>query len=310
MLFNEIYGCYYGAVARILAQALQGGLDEKKMREICADEAFAESAQTIIPALKSGRWQLLRQDMTTPLSHKPDLPPTDVQLRWLKAVTLDPRIALFDTDGSFFAEDSPLKDVEPLFTPQDISVTDRYANGDPFTDPNYIKCFRTLFAAVKNGSKARVTYRTEKSVRTAVVSPYLFEYSEREDRLRLWVNSHTLGNIINVCRVEDAELLSEAGDIPDRLPALAKEQVTLEVSDSRMAVERALLHFAHYERETELTENGCILRITYCKADRTELAQQVLSFGPLVRVTHPQEFAELIRARLNAQRNAGLQSNR
>ena len=310
MLFNEIYGCYYNAVARILEQALRGGLDERKMREICADEAFAESAQAIIPALKSGRWQLLREDMSTPLSHAPSLPPTLVQLRWLKALMLDPRIALFDIDGRFFAEDSPLRDVEPLFTPQDIIVTDMYSNGDPFTDPNYIKCFRTLFAAVKNGRKARVTYRTDKGVRTAAASPYLFEYSEREDRLRLWVNSHSLGNIINVFRVEDAELLDEAGDIPDSLPVMAKEQVTLEISDSRKAVERALLHFAHYERETELTENGCILRITYCKADRTELAQQVLSFGPLVRVTHPQEFAELIRARLAAQRRMTMQSNR
>ncbi len=310
MLFNEIYGCYYNAVAKILKQALRGGLDERKMRELCADEAFAESAQTIIPALKSGRWQLLRGDMTTPLTHAPELPPSVVQLRWLKAVTLDPRIALFDIDGSFFGEDSPLKDVEPLFTPQDVYVTDRYANGDPFAEERYIRCFRTLFTAVKNGTKARVTYRTERGERTAEVSPYLFEYSEREDRLRLWVNSHVLGNIINLCRVEDAELLSAAGDIPDRLPALAKEQVTLEISDERMTVERALLHFAHYERETELTENGCILRITYSKADRDELAQQVLSFGPLVRVAHPQEFAELIRARLRAQMRTGLKSNR
>ena len=309
MLFNEIYGCYYNAVARILSQALRGGLTEKSMREICADEAFAESAQTIIPALKSGKWQLLRDDLTTPLSHEPDLPPTLTELRWLKAVMLDPRVGLFDIDGSFFAEDSPLADVEPLFTPDDLFVTDIYSNGDPFTDPRYIQCFRTLFSAVKNGKKARVTYRTENSVRTAIISPYLFEYSEREDKLRLWVNSHSLGNIINLSLVEDAELLDEAGNIPDKLPLPEKEQVTLEILDSRMAVERALLHFAHYEREAELTENGCVLHITYCKADRSELAQQVLSFGPLVRVVSPPEFAQLIRARLSAQRSAGLKTH-
>lgn len=308
MLFNEIYGCYYNAVAALLQQALCGKLNDKNLRDICADAAFAESAQAIERALKDGRWQLLRDDYTTPLSHKPELPPTKVELRWLKAITLDPRIKLFDIDEEFFAPDGVLAGVEPLFTPQDIVITDKYSNGDPFSDPRYISCFKTLFTAVRNGKKARIVYVTEKSARTAVVSPYLFEYSEREDRLRLWVNGGGIGNIISVARVESAELLEEDGVFPEKLPADNKEQVTLEVSDSRMAVERALIHFSHYEKETELTERGCVLRITYCRADRTELVQQVISFGPLVRVVEPISFAELIKNRLVAQFELGKNS--
>lgn len=297
MLFHEIYGCYYNTVAKILAEAVRGGLTEKKMRALCDDNAFAESFLTIIPALKEQKWQLLRKDLSTPVRYAPDLPLTELQLRWLKAISLDPRIALFGVDAEF------LREVEPLFTAEDIVVTDKYADGDNFADPNYVGCFRTLFSSVKNGRKARITYRTDKSERTSVVTPYLFEYSEREDKLRLWVNGGKLGSVINLARVVSAQLIDEAGDIPQQCPAERKEQVVLEAVDERMTFERALLHFAHYEKETEQLPNGRLLiRLYYSKADRAELAVQVLSFGPFVRVVEPESFARLIRERLCAQR--------
>lgn len=119
--------------------------------------------------------------------------------------------------------------------------------------------------------------------------------------MRLWVNGSGIGNIINVARVKSAALLNEDGVFPEKLPVDDKENVTLAVTNSRMAVERALIHFSHYEKETELTDNGCIMRITYCKADRTELVQQVISFGPLVKVVEPESFSDLVKIRLTAQ---------
>lgn len=301
MLFHEIYGCYYNTVAKILREAVRGELSDKKMRALCDDNAFAESFLAIIPALKSQKWQLLREDNTTPIKHEPELPLTTLELRWLKAVSLDPRIALFGADMEF------MRDVEPLFTPEDIVITDKYSDGDDFADPVYIRCFRTLFTAVKNGKKARITYRTEKTERTAVTTPYLFEYSEREDKLRVWVNGGKLGSVINLSRVTAAELLDETGDIPQECPADNKEQAVLEVRNERMAVERALLHFAHYEKETELLEDGgCRIRLWYSRADRSELAVQVMSFGPFVRAVEPESFVELIQERLREQKLRGM----
>ena len=301
MLFHEIYGCYYNAVARILAEAVRGSLTERRMRDICFDSAFAESFLEIIPALKSGKWQLLRGDLTTPIQHEPQLPLTELQLRWMKAISLDPRIALFGVDADF------LRDVEPLFLPEDIVITDKYADGDDFTDPLYIECFRTVFSAVKNGKKVRLTYRTDKSERTAVTTPYLFEYSEREDKLRVRVNGGKLGDVINVARITAAELLDEAGNIPQEFPAQEKEQVVLEALNERETVERALLHFAHYEKETELLpDGGCRIKLWYSKADRSELAVQVMSFGPMIKVIEPDSFRSIIRARLLSQKQRGI----
>ncbi len=295
MLFHEIYGCYYNAVAKILGAAVKGGLTDEKMKAICDDNAFSESFLEIIPALKGEKWQLLRGDHTTPLKAAPELPPTTLELMWLKAITLDPRLKLFDVNTDF------LRDIEPLFRPEDIVITDKYLDGDPFCDPEYIKNFRELLKAVKNGNKAHVLYETARTEREGIVTPYLFEYSEREDKLRCYVHGGRLGNIIALSRVKNAVCLDETGDIPHSRPTDNKETAVLEVSDERTAVERALLHFAHYEKKTEIYNGGCRITLHYSKADRAELAGQILSFGPLIKVTEPPELAELIKDRLLAQ---------
>ena len=116
MIFSELYSAYYNAVARILREACAHPLSKAELRKIAAREAFGESLLNIEPAILDGRWQLLNADGTTPLRHAPTMPMTLLQKRWLKAVSLDPRIRLFaDTD---FGD----PDVEPLFRPEDIDV--------------------------------------------------------------------------------------------------------------------------------------------------------------------------------------------
>lgn len=297
MIFHEIYGCYYNAVAKILSEATAGTLTEKRMTEICDDMAFAESFMTIIPSLKEGKWQLLHKDLSTPLKHVPEMPLTTLQKRWMKALLSDPRIQLFELNTDFLA------DVEPLFTDEDIIIPDSYNDGDPYTDENYIRVFRTILKAVKNGKQAKIIYRTEKKLIEATLSPYLLEYSEREDKMRVWVNSTKIGSIINISRIESAELLDIAGIIPHQCPADLTEQLVLQVSPERMSVERCLMHFAHYEKETEqLPDGGCIVKLNYSKADRSEVAVQVLSFGPTVRVLAPDGLIGIIKERLAAQR--------
>ena len=301
MLFHEIYGAYYNAVAAILRAAVRGELTETKLRNLCDDNAFAESFMTIIPALKSQRWQLLFPDLSTPLLHEPVLPPTTLQLRWLKAVSLDPRIKLFDVDFGF------LDGIKPLYTPEDIVVPDRYSDGDDYADPRYIAVFREVLFAVKNGTKLRVLYRTDKASRETVVSPYRLEFSEAEDKFRVWVNGGKIGNVLSVARIQRAQALSDPADIPQKMPNENKAVLVLSVRKERKAVERALLHFAHYEKETEqLPDGSCRITLFYSPADRAELAVNVISFGPMISVESPQDFAELIRKRLAAQRRLPL----
>ena len=119
MIFSELYSAYYNTVAAILSAIIDGEHSEQELQKIVTDRAFGESVLTIMPSLKSEKWQLVHSDMTTPLEHKPTIPLTTLQKRWLKAISLDPRVKLF---GVEFPD---LEDVEPLFTSADYYIYDQ-----------------------------------------------------------------------------------------------------------------------------------------------------------------------------------------
>lgn len=64
MIFSELYSVYYNTMAKILEAAFQPGVTESDLQQKVLEYAFSESTLTILPALKSGRWQLLHKDLT------------------------------------------------------------------------------------------------------------------------------------------------------------------------------------------------------------------------------------------------------
>ena len=156
MIFSELYSAYYNAVAGILKEACAHPLSKAELRKIVEREAFGESLLSIEPAVMDERWQLLNADGTTPIRHAPTMPLTLLQRRWLKAISLDPRIRLFP-DALF---DDP--DTEPLFRPEDIDLFDRYSDGDPYEDENYIRHFRLILEAVRDHAPLSVEFISPK----------------------------------------------------------------------------------------------------------------------------------------------------
>ena len=88
MIFNEIYSAYYNAVARIIESIIKGNADEKSINKIVSENAFGESVLTLLPSLKSEKWQLVKSDMTTPIKHIPTMPLTLIQKQWLNIFCL------------------------------------------------------------------------------------------------------------------------------------------------------------------------------------------------------------------------------
>ena len=110
------------------------------------------------------------------------MPLTVLQKRWLKAISLDPRIRLFDFDSS------GLEDVPPLFTPDDIYIFDRYADGDPFEDEVYIQIFHRILDAIKKRYPLSIDVKNRREARTHLnVMPEYLEYSEKDDKFRLLI---------------------------------------------------------------------------------------------------------------------------
>lgn len=303
MLFHEIYSTYFQTVTKILAEAVDHPLTTGEISSIIQNHAFEESTLNIPESLGAAHWQLLKEDGTTILGKKPTMPLTILQKRWINAIALDPRICLFTDQPVVFS------DVEPLFLPEDIYVFDKYSDGDQYEDAEYIRNFRLILDAIKHQYPIQIsiTNRRGKRVTTRTIPEYL-EYSEKDDKFRLIGTGSKLGNTINLGRITSCEKCEnqQGGKVGKRsLPQSRK--VIFELVDDRNALERVLMHFAHFKKQVEKTDDRKYqVTLHYDKGDETEILIRILSFGPMIRVVKPAAFINLIKDRLSDQRSCGL----
>lgn len=274
MIFHEIYSLYYKTVTCLIQSSFTD------VHEIINKNAFKESFMMLEEALE--RWPIKNIDVST-------YPLTLLQKRWLKAISLDSRIQLFSYSWSF------LDDVEPLFTPDDIYIFDQYSDGDPYTDLQYQKNFHMIMQAIKEKSGLAVTWKTKQ--KTSYVLPQLLEYSEKDDKFRLVAYD---GTVINVSRIEECHLTHY--NVSTTKKQRLEKYVLIEVKNERNTLDRVLLHFAHFKKETEKREKIYIVKLFYDESDETEMVIRLLSFGPMIKVIEPIEFKQLIRQRLKKQK--------
>lgn len=297
MLFSEIYGSYFNVVAAVLAEAVDGGLTDRRLTELVQEKAFAESVLTIPAALKSQDWPLLGKNNEAVIRHKPDMPLTVLQKRWLKSLLLDPRIRLFAPDAS------GLEDVEPLYRPDTFVRFDQYADGDPYGDERYIVCFRTVLRAIREKRWLRIRFRGRTGVpRSVGCMPFRLEYSAKDDKFRLLAADGHQVHTVNLARISACEMLDRYGPGDLRLPRKHSRELELLLHDERNALERVLLHFSHFEKETrKLDDRLYQIKLRYDRDDETELLIRVLSFGPVLEVRSPAGFIALVKERIDRQ---------
>ena len=302
MIFSELYSAYYNAIASIIAAVIEGEHSEKELQKVVSERAFGESVLTIMPSFKSEKWQLVHPDLTTALEHKPTMPLTTLQKQWLKAITLDPRIKLFGV------EIPGLEDVEPLFTQEDYHVYDKYSDGDPFEDEEYIRQFRVILEAMRNGTqiKFEMTNRFGKPMFIRC-HPVRLEYSEKDDKFRLVTAGWRSVSTVNLAKIRACVHYTGEKPLDNEVREKLYDIITLKVTDERNALERVMLHFAHFEKQAEkLDKNTYLLKIKYAHDDEPEMVIRILSFGPLVEVIGSENFKKLVIEKLTKQKNCGL----
>lgn len=297
MLFSEIYGRYFETVAAILSAAADRPLSPGEITALVQEKAFAESTLTIPAALQSGTWPLLDAEGRSVLQEKPTMPLTTLQKRWLKALLSDPRIALFAPDAS------GLEDVEPLYRQGTFVRFDQYADGDPYNDPNYIRIFQTVLRAIREHRRMRIRFHGHTGARHRFLcAPYRLEYSEKDDKFRVLVTGMRRTNTINIARIRSCELLEAYDPATLAVQPAQQKELRLLLHDERNGLERVLLHFAHFEKETrQLDERRYELTLWYDRDDEPELLIRVLSFGPILEVFAPAAFRQLVQDRIRRQ---------
>lgn len=297
MLFSEIYGSYFNVVAAILTEASDGPLTPQRLTAIVQEKAFGESTLSIPAALKSGEWPLLDGELRSVLRHPPTMPLTLLQKRWLKALLSDPRIALFtpDTTG--------LEDVEPLYRPDTFVRFDQYHDGDPYGDADYIARFQTIRESLHTKRRLLVRFRSKNgALHTLPCTPYRLEYSSKDDKFRLLAVRQRRLYTLNLARICSCELLEPYDPADFTLPQVQRKRLTLLLHNERNGLERVLLHFSHFEKETRKLEPHLYqITLWYDPTDEPEVLIRVLSFGPVLEVQEPEAFRQALQTRIQTQ---------
>ena len=296
-VFSELYGSYYNCMAEIIRLALEGRATDEEISGVIARKGYAETVLTLMPAITEERYRLIRKDGTTPIKNVPEMPLTTLQKRWLKSISEDPRFKLFGE-----TLDIP-EDTEPLFRPEDIRVYDRYSDGDPYEDENYIRVFGICLSAIRSGIVVKIGSVNRNGHRyTMKLRPVRLEYSEKDDKFRLLGISQTGRHLtVNLARIEKVEPSVFDRDMME-IDEDRRAEVVFELRDQRKALERVLLHFAHFEKEVIHTGGDLYkVRLIYDPADETELVIRFLSFGPAIKVLEPSEMAEAVASRIRKQ---------
>ncbi len=313
-LFSELYSCYYQVLRHLLLN--QNAITMQDIRAQIIEEGFEESMLSIIPKLESGTWNLFTKDGELYLSKlSPSFlePLSDLEKSYLKALLSDSRIGLFLTQEQLEALNDMLASVTPLWKPEQLYYYDRFADGDPYDDETYRSHFQVLLHAQKKRQYVDIDYNAPSGKRVHhYYVPARLEYSVKNDKFRLLAFKHTGGQamrleLLNIARIQNIrttkKTLASAVDLNALIQnSYYKEPLRLRIVNERNALERAMLHFANYEKNTvKIDENTYECLIYYNQNMETELLIEVLSFGPMLTVLGNEKFLSLLKARLERQ---------
>lgn len=307
MLFSEVYGTYYNTMAKILEKALNEQLTADGLYSCIMENAYSESVVPITDAIEKERWQFLKfnrekNHLLPVVKHNPEMPLTNLQLQYLKALLHDKRIRLFDLDFDYF--EKQLAYVEPLWQPGDYEVFDKYDDGDDFEDASYKKRFRMILDAKQNNLTLDFTLRNRHGKEFKVTGiPEKIEYSEKDDKFRVMLAGRTQTHTINLGRI----VALKYTDIPQKQSYsdawdADRDTIVLELTDERNALERVSLHFANLKKKTtKIGDNKYRIELEFSRDDETEMVIRLLQFGPVIKVLEPIYIVGEIQKRLGIQ---------
>lgn len=314
-LFSEIYNTYYQILRSLLTthSELTSDTLQKELGELCTTEGLLY----ILPKLTFGEWKILEKGNDIYFSRISGdfyVPLTNLQKAFLKSLLQDTRMQLFLDDEQLTTLTELLADVDALWQPDTFYYYDQFQYGDPYDSPKYRTHFRTLLQAIHEKRFVDIEYESRKDHRVHHhYIPCRLEYSIKNDCFRLLTlkptgHSKKRFEILNVERMIDVTLMDRTAPGNYDLNAVIrqsyyKEPVHLIIHNERNALERAMLHFANYEKNTtKIDDNTYECFIYYNENMETELLIEVLSFGPMLEVLGNERFLKQLKLRLYKQR--------
>ena len=329
MIYHRIYNQYFHAVEMLVRRLLHSpkskdNATERAISKLPIHDRFRKLLRVFVETHlhdiihSNGDMPYLADDVLA------DYPMSLPERRWLKAVSLDPRVQLFDVDWS------GLDGVEPMYEPDDIFYFDQQNTSDPWSDPTYIRNFRRILEAFHQGRQLFISWINRNGdLDHAVCTPELLEYDRYEDKMRLMARADDRLIAIVLGRVQSCEYCDDENDdatelhtdriLPEENHLQAMQEardsvrrdedavmpvLALRITDVHQVLERTLAIFGHYQKKDFVCEEGNrydleIYLDPYDEPD--DIVDAVLSLGPYVELLGPQDFVASLESRFAQQ---------
>lgn len=316
--FNRIYSTYYKIALKTIKAVNKGYISTQE--ELISYISSFKVLQGKTPT-KSKKYQSDFLDATadlfktkngklhTPFTNIPDdfmFPLTTIEISFLKTLLNDEkcRLILGTSYDLLKSElDKPAyNEIYSYFNKDNYSIFDQYINGDQalYENENYSSNFNQVLNAVNKKQPLYFEYAEDDVSKTKISIPEKIEYSQKEDRFKVVLNSKNRPlDIQNVrkCEYSDKPLSN----------AKKKEILTCVVAidipeDKKFIRDRFFREFSPFERDCEkIDETGHILSFKFEKGDFKEIAYRLLQFGPYVYCSEPECVRERIKEKVDMQ---------
>ncbi|MBR4248005.1 MAG: WYL domain-containing protein [Treponema sp.] len=318
--FNRIYSAYY----RIALKTVKA-INNKKITTLKELISYTKNFKVLEGKTpnKSNRYQLdfrtkirglYRTDdesgmLYTPFKNIPDdfmFPLTTIEISFLKALVNDDRCKLIMGDSFNLLKselDTPkYNDIYPYFDKDKYIVFDQYLNGDQllFEDQTYKENLKLLIDAVKEQRAVFFEYIEDGMPKTKVSVPEKIEYSQKENRFKVVLNSKNrpldIQNIL-LCKYSDGKLS------PSKKKEILTCVVAIDIPEEKKYIRNRLFReFSPFERDCEkIDESGHILKFKFEAGDYKEIAYRLLQFGPYVYCSEPECVHDRIKEKIDQQ---------
>lgn len=316
--FNRIYSAYYKIALKTIKAINKGKITTQDdllsyidSFKILKGKTSSKSKKYQTDFLNSSAdlFHTKNGKLCTPFMNIPEdfmFPLTTIEISFLKTIINDDKCKLIlgKAFNSLKAElDKPAyNEIYPYFNKGNYVIFDQYINGDKtsITEKYYQENFNQILNAIKAKTPLSFKYSEDEISKTKISIPEKIEYSQKEDRFKVVLNSKNrpldIQNIHNCSNTDGA--LS---------PAKEKEILTCVVAvnvpkDKKFIRDRLFREFSPFERDCEkVDETGHILSFKFEKGDFKEIAYRLLQFGPYVYCSEPECVRERIKEKVDMQ---------
>lgn len=277
-IFNEIFNLDYEKAGNCIIQHLKGNYNQ-------SDELFKNDFDLTTVDI----FELKDSSIN---SFYDLLPLTKIEIQWLK-------YCVNNSKAKLFLEENQLSKLKEIFTVEEndlpissINYYDKFKSHNEIADTEiYIDNFKKIVKAFTDEKSVKINYKSvNNSAVTRLVNIGLIEYSNKDDKFRIYCKKEKSVSVYNLERINSVEILSDSynrnsaeKNIKNYILNQRKE-ITLEFTNVKNIPDRLLTEFTPWEKLCTRIDDRYNVTIKYDNLDSLEIVTRLLPYGKNIKI--------------------------